>query len=95
MSPEINILQKTGEQRKKTSYFRLNPGCLIGILILTYEIIPIKLGSFPSPISNNQPGYFVHCSGGDSEPVISFCLLFFSGDVLFFLTQPMAPEINV
>ena len=34
----------------------LNPGWLIGILILVYEIIPKKLGSLSSSIKTNQPG---------------------------------------
>ena len=29
------------EPQKKTSYFPLNPGCLIGIHKMVYEIIPI------------------------------------------------------
>ena len=29
------------EPRKKPSYFPWNPGCLIGIFIVVYEIIPI------------------------------------------------------
>ena len=35
---------------KKTSYFPWHPGWLIGILIMVYEIIPIWMGSFSSPI---------------------------------------------
>ena len=31
----------TWATEKKTAYFRLNPGCLIGILIMVYEIILI------------------------------------------------------
>ena len=45
------------EPRKKkliTYYLPLNPGWLIRILIMVYEIIPIYLGSFSSP--NNNPG---------------------------------------
>ena len=51
------------QQRKKPSYFPLNPGWLIGIPILAYEIIPIQLGSFSSPINHKQPGARTfHCS---------------------------------
>ena len=32
------------EPQKKTSYFPLNPGWLIGILTMVYCIIPIELG---------------------------------------------------
>ena len=33
-------------------------GCLIGILIEVYEIIPTSLGSISSPIYPKQPGTF-------------------------------------
>ena len=42
---------------KKPFYFPLNPGWLIGILIMAYEIIPIYLGSI-IPIYRKQPGFF-------------------------------------
>ena len=42
---------RLGELRKENlRHFPLNPGCLIGILILVYELIPISLGRISSPI---------------------------------------------
>ena len=35
----------------------MNPGWLIGILTMVYDIIPIELGSFASPIYPKQPGF--------------------------------------
>ena len=39
------VRQHLSNERKKLYYFPLNPGWLIGILIMVYEIIPIYLGS--------------------------------------------------
>ena len=44
---------------KKSSQCSLNYiGCLIGILIMVYEIIPVELGSFSSPTLNNHKTLF-------------------------------------
>ena len=59
---------------KKPTYFPLNPGGLIGILISCFIIIPIKLGSFSSPIKPKQPVYFFIAQadsadlGGSAKP---------------------------
>ena len=49
------------EPRKKKNgvpYFTLNPCCLVGLLIMVYEIFPIKLGSISSPLYPKQLGFF-------------------------------------
>ncbi len=51
MESSINILKNGNSlnlevgHEKKTSYFPLNPGWLIGILLVAILIIPIQLGS--------------------------------------------------
>ena len=50
-------LQNIWATKKKTSYFPLNPGCLTGILVSWYEIIPgYKLGRFSSLTLKNPRG---------------------------------------
>ena len=39
------ICNITCATKKTRPYFPLNPACLVGILIMAYEIIPIQLGS--------------------------------------------------
>ncbi len=78
----------TDEPRKKTSYFPLNPGSLIGILISwfmnVYEIIPISLGRKCHPLSNTQPTRgpcFFHCSHGEVSSNLSVFPSLTSGTV--------------
>ena len=47
---------------KKKAYFPLKPGCLIGILISWFTIIPTYQGSI-IPYLNNE--VFFHCSNDD------------------------------
>ena len=53
------------EKRAPTGYFPLNPGCLIGILISWFIVIPTYLGSISFPIYPKQP------LGGSSQLVNS------------------------
>ena len=62
--PCISIITKktckTFEPRKKTSYFPLHPGCLIGILVSWYEIISGYnwVGFHPLPKKNQRAHVF-------------------------------------
>ena len=49
---------EVSHEKTTRPYFPLNPGCLIGILRMVYEIIPIYLGRISSPIYPKQPGFF-------------------------------------